>query len=357
VIKYFIKKTIYSFSILFGVIVLIFFLFNILPGDPTKMLIGQRADVATIENIKKDIGLDKPLYKRFMLYINDVSILSIHNNNPNSSIFLNNNKYNYFKILSIKGKYIVLKYPYLQRSYQTNKTVTQIISDTFPNTLILSLFSIIIAILIGIPAGIIAALKKDTFIDNIILVVSVFGMALPSFFAAILIAWFFAFYLGAYTGLNMSGSLFIIDEMGNGQYLELKNIILPAITLGIRPLAVIIELTRASFLDEMTKNYVLTAKAKGLGHYLIVFKHVLINALNPIITAISGWFASMLGGAVFIEFIFDWKGIGKIIVDSLEKYDFPVLMGACVFISIIFLLINLLVDFSYIFIDPKLRDS
>ena len=141
----------------------------------------------------------------------------------------------------------------------------------------------------------------------------------------------------------------------NGEVLNLKNIILPALTLGIRPLAVIVQLTRSSMLDAISTDYVRTAKAKGLSYQKVLYKHALRNALNPVITAISGWFGSLLAGAVFIEYIFGWKGVGKVTVDALEHYDFPVVMGAVIMVSVFFVLINWMVDLLYAFLDPRVR--
>jgi peptide/nickel transport system permease protein len=184
---------------------------------------------------------------------------------------------------------------------------------------------------------------------------SVLGMSLPSFFAAILAAWIFAYLLGNFTGLNMFGSLYSVNDLTGKEYLDLKNLILPAITLGIRPLAIIVELTRNSLLDVLSQDYIRTAKAKGLSYYKVITKHALKNAMNPVVTAISGWFASLMAGAVFIEYIFNWKGVGAVIVDALEKYDFPVIMGAVLFVSVILVFINIFVDIIYGLLDPRIR--
>jgi len=180
-------------------------------------------------------------------------------------------------------------------------------------------------------------------------------MSLPSFFAAILIGWIFAFVLADFTGLNLTGNLYEIDNMGNGSYLQLKNLILPAFTLGIRPLAIVIQLSRNSMLDVLSQDYIRTAKAKGLSFSRIIFKHALKNSLNPVITAISGWFASLMAGVVFVEYIFGWKGLGYVIVDSLNQYDFPVIVGCVLTISIMFIIINLCVDILYAQLDPRIR--
>ncbi|MDR0790097.1 MAG: ABC transporter permease, partial [Bacteroidales bacterium] len=192
-------------------------------------------------------------------------------------------------------------------------------------------------------------------IDKTILAISTVGMSLPSFFAAIIIAWLFAFLLADYTGLSMFGSLYSVDDMGNGEYINFKNITLPALTLGIRPLAVISELTKSTVIDIMQQDYIRTARAKGLSNIVIIWRHVLKNALNPIITAVTGWFASLLAGAVFVEYIFDWKGIGVVIVDGLEKYDFPVVMGALLIICVMLVLINIITDILYGILDPRIR--
>jgi ABC-type dipeptide/oligopeptide/nickel transport system permease component len=160
--------------------------------------------------------------------------------------------------------------------------------------------------------------------------------------------------LNKYTGLGMTGSLYEIDAF-DGEVLQLKNLILPALALGIRPLAIVVQLSRSSMLDELSKDYVRTAKAKGLSSFRIIKDHVLRNALNPVITAISGWFASLMAGAFFVEYIFGWKGIGKVTVEALDKYDFPVVMGSVLYVALFFIVINILVDIIYGFLDPRVR--
>ena len=153
----------------------------------------------------------------------------------------------------------------------------------------------------------------------------------------------------------MTGSLFEVDDYGRGSYLQLQNLILPSITLGIRPLAVIVQLCRNSLLEVLSMDYVRTATAKGLSKFRVIFKHALRNALNPVVTASSGWFASLLAGTVFVEYIFGWNGIGKEIVESLNKMDLPVIMGSVLFIASIFVFINIIVDLIYGWLDPRVR--
>jgi peptide/nickel transport system permease protein len=356
--QFILKRLFYGFLVLIGVIVINFFLFNILPGDPARMMLGQRADITSVEAINKDLGRDKPMLIQFFNYLNDLSPLSIHNDVDASSYwYLDHSKYSSaVKLLPLSKKAVlVLKKPYLRRSYQSKKQVSEILIEGFINTIVLALVAMTFAVFVGIVIGIICAVYKNSFIDRLSLVFSVLGMSLPSFFAAILVAWIFAFLLGKYTGLNMAGSLFSVDDFGNGEYLDLKNLILPAFTLGIRPLAIVVELTRNSLLEVLSQDYIRTARAKGLSKFRILMRHALKNAMNPVVTAMSGWLASLLAGAVFIEYIFDWKGIGLVIVNALEKYDFPVLMGAVLFISIILVIINILVDIVYGRLDPRVR--
>lgn len=354
--QYIIKRLFYGFLVMLGVIIVVFLLFNVLPGDPARMMLGQRADIASVEAINKDLGRDKSLTTQFFNYLNDLSVLSLHNvKDKDNYWYLDDSKYNYVKLLTISNSALVLKQPYLRRSYQSKRLVSEIIADAFPKTALLAFVSMFFALVVGVFVGVLSSLNKDGIFDKLSLLISAFGMSLPSFFAAILFAWIFAYLLADYTGLNMFGSMYSVDDLGNGEYLDLKNLILPAITLGIRPLAVIVELTRSSMLDVLSQDYIRTAKAKGLSTYSIVSRHALKNAMNPVVTTVSGWFASLMAGAVFIEYVFDWKGVGVVIVDALEKYDFPVVMGVLLFISVILVIINIFVDILYGLLDPRIR--
>ncbi|PLX22839.1 MAG: ABC transporter permease [Marinilabiliales bacterium] len=355
--NFLIKRLLYAQLILWGVVSLIFFLFNILPGDTAKMMMGQRSDISTIESIRKELGLDRSKSLQYLKYLNDLSPISFHNNKKLDSYFyLDSEKYKAKELFNTSSNVVVvLKAPYLRRSYQSKKLVSEIIRETLPNTFILAMVSITFATFLGIFLGILAAIKKDGFFDRISLLFSSLGMSLPSFFAAIIIGWIFAFVLGDFTGLNLTGNLYEIDDFGEGYHIQLKNLILPALTLGIRPLAIVIQLSRNSMLDILSQDYIRTARAKGLTFRYIIWKHALKNSLNPVITAVSGWFASLMAGVVFIEYIFGWKGLGYVIVDSLNKYDFPVIMGCVLTISVIFIIINTSVDILYGILDPRIR--
>src|SRR5690606_15785774 len=355
-VRYFLNKTGYALLTLFGVVTVIFFLFNVLPGDPARMMLDQNESSEQMAIIKKKYGFDKPMHEQYFLYLNDLSPLSIHSKNPDDYSYLTLEKYNALRLFSLGNSQIVLKTPYLRESFhKTGKSVTEIISNTLTNTAIIALFAIVIAIVGGIIGGIISALYKDTFMDRIIAVISTLGMSVPSFFAAILFAWIFGFVLYEYTNLNMTGSLYEVDDFGEGTFIQWKNLVLPAIVLGIRPLAVVVQLMRNSLLETLNQDYIRTAKSKGLSATKIIRKHALKNSLNPVVTAISGWFASMLAGAVFVEYIFGWNGLGKQIVDALYYPDLPVIMGAVLVIATTFIIINILVDLIYAYLDPRIQ--
>ena len=203
---YAIRKLLYGFAVMSGVILIVFVLFNILPGDPARMTLGQRSDVQSLDAVRKEFGLDRSKPVQFLMYINDLSPISIHKNEIE-----NQEKYHYQKILAVGDDVIVVKVPYLRRSYQTKRDVTTILSETVPNTFVLALTAMIFATIIGVFLGVISALNQGTWIDNAANSFAILGISAPSFFAGIIIAWLFGFVLADYTGLNMSGSLYSYD--------------------------------------------------------------------------------------------------------------------------------------------------
>lgn len=353
-LNYISKKIGYALLTLLGVVTVIFFLFTILPGDPAQMMLGQNESEEQLEIVRAKYGFDKSVGTQYFYYLNDLSPLSFHSTDEKDYTFLAEGKYSASPLFSIGQTTIVLKAPFLRESFQkSGKSVTSVIAETLPNTAVLAVSAIVIALLIGIFLGIISALRKDSWLDKAIQILSTFGMSVPSFFSAILFAWLFGYVLHEYTQLNMTGSLYELDDFGERNTLQLKNLILPAIVLGIRPLAVVIQLMRNSLLEILQQDYIRTARAKGLSTYQVIRRHALKNSLNPVVTAISGWFASMLAGAVFVEYIFGWNGLGKEIVDALNTLDLPIIMGAVLVIATMFILINIFVDVIYGWLDPK----
>ncbi len=327
-----------------------------LPGDPAQMMLGQNEDSAQLAIIKQKYGFDKPIGTQYLYYLNDLSPVSFHSNNLEDYTFLQNGKYTATKLFFIGNTTTVLKYPYLRESFtKQGKKVSQVLAETLPNTFVLAVSSIIIAMVLGLIFGVISALYKDKPADKIIQIFSTFGMSIPSFFSAILFAWFFGYVLHKYTNLEMTGSLYELDDFGEKNTIQWKNLILPAIVLGIRPLAVIIQLMRNSLLEVFNQDYIRTARAKGLSEFQVIKNHAIKNALNPVVTAISGWFASMLAGAVFVEYVFGWNGLGKEIVNSLNTLDLPVIMGSVLIIALMFIIINIFVDIIYAWLDPKIK--
>jgi ABC-type dipeptide/oligopeptide/nickel transport system permease component len=338
------RKLSYGLLVLLGVAIIVFFLFQGF-GDPVRMTMGQTGDKKTMDNMRRELYLDQPRWKQFLLYMNDVSPIGIHTEEEIAAKEL--------KGVFVGGKTkLGLKLPYLRRSYQTKKAVSEVLLEALPRTMLLALAAMLIATVVGIALGVLAAVKKGTVWDTSAVFASILGISAPSFFMAIILAYVFGFLLNRYTGLSMNGSLYDVDPF-RGKVLQLQNLILPALTLGIRPLAIITQLTRSAMLDVLGQDYIRTAYAKGLSRRQVIWRHALRNALNPVVTAITGWFAELLAGAFFVEYIFGWQGIGKVTVDALEKLDFPVVMGSVLVTATFFVLVNMLADVLYGIIDPR----
>jgi len=355
-ISYFTQKIGYGLLTLIGVVTVIFMLFTLLPGDPAQMMLGQNESEEQLQNVRKKYGFDKPIMAQYRFYLNDLSPISFHSLDPKDFSYLDSEKYTAVQLLKIENTAMVLKFPYLRESFQKNgKKVSEVIKETLPNTAVLAVSAICIAIFLGIMLGVLSALAKDRWPDKLIQLFSTLGMSVPSFFSAIIFAWLFGYVLHEFTNLNMTGSLYEVDDFGEGRYVQWKNLLLPSIVLGIRPLAVVTQLMRNSLLEVLGQDYIRTAKAKGLSMFQVVRRHALKNALNPVITAVSGWFASMLAGAVFVEYIFGWNGLGKEIVDALNTLDLPIIMGSVLVVATMFILINIFVDVIYGWLDPRIR--
>lgn len=348
-LRYITKKIFYGVLVLVGVVVLVFFLFQGF-GDPSRLVMGQSGDAATQANIRKELYLDQPRWKQFVLYLNDLSPVSIHTKEEISQ-------------KNLKGLFIgadtklAFKLPYLRKSYQTKREVGEMLLQALPGTILLAVAAMFIAVIIGIPLGVLAAVKQNTWLDTTAIFSSIVGISAPSFFMGIILAYVFGFLLTDWTGLHISGSWFDVDAVTGERKMVLANLILPAVTLGIRPLAIITQLTRSSMLDVLDQDFIRTAYAKGLSRRKVIWKHALRNALNPVITAITGWFAELLAGAFFVEYIFGWQGIGKMTVDALEKLDYPVVMGSVLVAAGFFILVNILADILYGVIDPRVKSG
>ena len=305
---YILKNLVYSIVIIFGVLTVTFSLLYILPGDPARMMMGQRADVASVEAVREELGLNKPVYIQYIRFMTN----------------------------AFRGD--------LGRSYATNRDVVSTILEKLPATALLSFSALFISSLMGVLIGIISAVKKYTATDNLAMIFALLGISIPSFAFGLIMALFFGHILKWFP---ISG---YINE--GWQYL-----VLPMITLALRPMAITARITRSSMLEVMNQDYVRTAKAKGLSSGKVIFKHTLRNALNPVVTTISASLAATLGGVFFIEYIFNWPGIGLLAVDAIFKLDFPMIQGTVLFSAIVFVVINFFVDIVYAMLDPKVKLS
>lgn len=349
--RFIFSRLINGLAVLLGVVSLVFYLFQVLPGDGAQMTLGQRSDLASLQSVRRELGLDLPPWQRYLHYMNDISPISIH---PSKEARAYAEEHGGWVLMTTKHRQLLLKYPNLRRSYQSRQPVTEILSSALPGTLILAFSAMLMAGVLGVALGSLAAKRVGTSIDQGIQTVSVLGISVPSFFAAILISFLFGHLWREWTGLPMSGSWLLTDPF-EGPRPAPAHLILPAITLGIRPLAIVVQLTRSSVLDILDRDFIRTARAKGLREREVYLRHVLPNALPPVVTAISGWLASLLAGSVFVEYVFGWNGLGKVTVDALMNFDMPVVMGCVLLVAFFFVLINVFVDLIHAWLDPRIR--
>ncbi len=305
---YIFRKLLYSILVLIGVITVTFCLMYVIPGDPARLMLGQRADIASIDAVRKQLGLDDPLYVQ----------------------------YGRFMVKAIQGD--------LGRSYSSNRDVLTTIVETFPATAVLAVSALILSSIIGIIIGVISSVKPYTLTDNLSMLIALVGISFPPFALGLIMALVFGAWLKWFP---------ISGYINNG----LIYLVLPMLTLALRPLSIIARLTRSSMLDVLGQDYVRTARAKGVSEWKVIIRHALRNALNPVITTISAWLAALLGGTFFIEYIFNWPGIGLLAINSILSLDFPMIQGTVLFTAVIFIIVNMIVDIVYAFLDPKVKLS
>lgn len=347
---YILRRLAYGILVMVLVVATITGIIFLAPVDPAQLTFGQRSDVSTVKAKTAELGLDQPLYVQLGKYLNDISPVSILTQTRD-----NQRKYKALALFSVgHNEALVLKVPYLRESYQSGRPVTEILADAIPATALLAGTAMLLATILGLLFGIFAALRPHSWVDHLVSVISVFGYSLPSYVAAMLFALIFGFALGEWTGLEIQGSLFVLDDFGEWQ-LRWRNLLLPTLALGLRPVALITQLTRSAMLDVLSQDYVRTATAKGLSHKTVVLKHALRNAMNPLVSAISGWFAALLTGAFFVENVFNFKGLGDATVNALLNFDIPVVLGCVLFTSAVFIMVNLISDLLYAWLDPRVR--
>ena len=333
-LRYVVRRLLLLVPILLGLSILVFLWIRALPGGPAQALLGERATAQSIRQIEHQYGLDKPIHIQYLRYLQRVSRLDFGD------------------------------------SVTTRRAVSFEIKQRFPATVELALSSMLFAVLLGIPLGFVAAKRYGGVVDNLSLVTSLLGISIPVFFLGILLKYVFSVKLGLLPTVGRLDPLIEIDHptkfyvldsilAGNFSALwdSLKHLVLPAIALGSIPLAIIARITRAAVLDVQNEDYVRTARAKGLAPRIVDTRHVLRNAMLPIITIIGLLVGFLLAGAVLTETVFAWPGLGTWLVEAIKSRNYPVLQGGILFVAVIFVLVNLLVDISYAILNPRIRLS
>ncbi len=348
---YVIRRLLGLVPVLIGVTLLIFFLTRVIPGDPAVAMLGERAAPNLVQRLRQDLGLNRPLF---------LDIQGARESGDVRQIFDSQ----YFSYMS--G---LLRFD-LGRSIFTLIPITESLSHRFPATFELTIAAMFIAIVIGIPAGVLAATRRGTVGDTAIMLFALSGVSFPVFWLAIIFIYIFAVVLGwlppsgrLSIGLNLEPitGLYVLDALLRGQFQvaldAAKHLIMPAIALGSIPLAIVVRMTRSAMLDVLGQDYVRTARSKGLHERRVVRVHALRNALLPVITVIGLSFGTLLSGALLTETVFSWPGIGRWVYDAIASRDYPVIQGGVLFVAIMFTFVNLLVDLTYAFIDPRIQYS
>ena len=304
--KYILKRILGLIPVMVGVTFMIFFIMNLTPGDPARMILGEEAEQASLEKLREEMGLNEPLLVQY-------------------------------------GKYMLgLAKGDMGISYKTETSVIGEIITRFPYTLKLAVFAILISVSISIPLGVISAIKHNTPIDGVSMLFALVGISMPSFWLGLLFILVFSVSLGWLPSGGASG---------------FTSYIMPALTLGTATMASITRTTRSSFLEVIRQDYIRTAKSKGLKKSVVIIKHALRNALIPTVTVAGLEVGIMLGGAVVTETIFSWPGIGRLMVSSIKAKDTPMVLGCIIVFSICFSIVNLLVDILYAYIDPRIKSQ
>ncbi len=297
--------------VLIGISIVVFLVMHLAPGDPAEILAGPTASASDIAALRAKLGLDDPVWVQYWRFVSG----------------------------ALKGD--------LGTSVQTGESVTEMVRTRFPNTLALSIAAMIVASIIGLSAGILAAVKKGSFFDSFSMIVALLGISLPSFWLGLMLMFAFAVRLRWLPVAGYNGEWWTL--------LGIKQLILPAVTLGIGSAALIARITRSSILEVMQQDYIRTARAKGLSQFATVGKHVLRNSMAPVVTVMGLNFGGLLGGTVVTESVFAINGVGRMMVRAITSRDFPVVQGAVLLVATTFVLINLLVDLAYALLDPRIR--
>jgi peptide/nickel transport system permease protein len=303
-LEYILRRLFQTIPVMFGVTLAVFLMMHLLPGDPAQIMAGESADPVQVEAMREKLGLNDPLHTQYIRYVTN----------------------------AVQGD--------LGKSIRTNRSVTSEIFDKrFWITVELALIGTALAVIIGLVAGIISATKKYSLSDVSIMIVALFGLSMPNFWLGIMLIYFFSVNLGW------------VPVAGWGTW---KHMILPAITLGTGGAAIIARMTRSSMLEVINQDYIRTAYAKGVSDKLVIYKHALRNALIPVVTVVGLQFGTLLGGAVITETVFAINGLGRLIIDSIRAYDFPMVQGTILVCAVLFVFVNFLVDITYRLINKRI---
>jgi peptide/nickel transport system permease protein len=324
-------------------------------ADPARQILGQRADEEALRKVRKELGLQLSPTLRMLRALNDLMPLSLHNKDEESAFYYYPTRYSGIILKEFNAWVLALKWPYVGYSYQTGEAVHNLLLRTIPATTVLAFIALIMGVLGGTFMGFIAALGRGKVSDLFLTALATLGVAAPSFLVALLAQYFLAFRWAHRTGLPLQGSLLSPSEDGSTLVWTPENIILPALVLGVRPFASVLSLVRTAALEALSSEYVKTARAKGLRPSLIYGRHILPNVLMPVVSLTGNWLAGLMGGAVFVEFVFGWNGVGKLMVDALEARDFNVVSGVLLYMALVFLVIHYLTEWVYRRLNPELR--
>lgn len=326
-----VRRVLHGLGVLWGTLTLVFVLFAMAP-DPARQLAGQNESEEVVEAIRAKHGLDQPFHVRYARFFEGLM-----------PIGRDGQRWGWVGID-------------LGRSFLTDRPVKDAVMAALPATFLLAVTAMFVALVLGLCIGFGLSLIAGSVLDRTVLGLAALGMSAPSFVMAIVVSWLFGSVWNHWTGLPMTGGLWQVHPF-EGPQLAWSHLILPALTLGIRPLAVVVQLTRNSAVEVLRTSYVRTARSKGISRTRLLTHHVLRNSLNPLLTAASGWFASMLAGAVFVEYVFGWQGMGMLMFRALEQSDLPVVLGCVMVVATTFVMVNFFVDAAYAVLDPRVKLS
>jgi peptide/nickel transport system permease protein len=320
---------------LIGVASVVFLLFSVLPGDPARLLAGNHATNQEVKAIRSELGLEQSIGARYVRFLNDLSPLSLNDGSAAEKHW-----HKWAEVSISEEMRLTLKWPYFGRSYARHSDVSNLLWNALPESLVLVLTALFLAFILGVPSGIWAARFPNGRFDRMLHAMSAIGMAVPSFVVAMLVAWVFGYVLHDALGLSVTGSLYAYDYYAGEERMVLEHLILPAMALSVRPASLTAQLMRDAMSSVLMKDYIRTARSKGLGEFTVLMRHGLPNAVSPVLREMGAWIAALLVGSVFVEFVFGWKGLGHLLLMAIEYQDFPVIIGLTLVTSAVFIIVQ-----------------